>query len=41
MRAIDSASDDSILILRTMLIKTKRLLKLKKEVENSKNMMTK
>jgi DNA polymerase-3 subunit delta len=31
------SSDDCILILRTMLIKTKRLLKLKKEVENSKN----
>ena len=31
------SSDDCILILRTMLIKAKRLLKLKKEVENSKN----
>ena len=31
------SSDDCILILRTMLIKTKRLLKLKKEVESSKN----
>ena len=30
-------SDDCIFILRTMLIKAKRLLKLKKEVENSKN----
>ena len=31
------SSDDCILILRTMLIKAKRLLKLKKEVEKSKN----
>ena len=31
------SSDDCIMILRTMLIKAKRLLKLKKEVENSKN----
>lgn len=30
-------SEDCILILRTMLIKTKRLLKLKKEAEHSKN----
>tara|TARA_B100000315_G_scaffold8537_1_gene8458 strand:+ start:680 stop:1684 length:1005 start_codon:yes stop_codon:yes gene_type:complete len=31
------SSDDCILILRTMLIKTKRLLKLIKEIKNSKN----
>ena len=31
------SSDDCILILRTMLIKAKRLLKLKKEVEKSNN----
>ena len=31
------SSDDCILILRTMLIKAKRILKLKKEVENSKD----
>ena len=31
------SSEDCILILRTMLIKAKRLLKLKKEVEKSKN----
>jgi len=31
------SSDDCILILRTMLIKAKRLLKLKKEVEKTKN----
>ena len=31
------SSDDCILILRTMLIKAKRLLKLKKELEKSKN----
>ena len=31
------SSDDCILILRTMLQKVKRILKLKKEIENSKN----
>ena len=31
------SADDSILILRTMLMKAKRILKLKKEIENLKN----